>query len=176
MGINVALLNIIIFLPFIFVSPSVAREEYNCVYNIYVKTGSIMKAGTDSKITLELFSKDSNGVRISDIESWGGLMGLNYDYFERDNLDIFSGRGPCLDDPVCAIKLISDGSGPHHGWYCDYVEIATTGSHLGCAMEKFEVQQWLASDAPPYELTAVRNNCPYDDLHSKDIIQVVSQA
>ncbi|KAK9949641.1 hypothetical protein M0R45_005158 [Rubus argutus] len=26
----------------------------------------------------------------------GGLMGPDYNYFERGNLDIFSGRGPCL--------------------------------------------------------------------------------
>ncbi|XP_074308727.1 PLAT domain-containing protein 3-like [Silene latifolia] len=164
---KIALLNIFILLSssLIFVAPSEARDESNCVYTIYVKTGSIIKAGTDSKITLELYNKKGDGVRITDIENWGGLMGQNYDYFERSNLDVFSGRGPCLDEPVCAIKLISDGSGPHHGWYVNYIDITTTGPHLGCAKVKFDVEQWLASDAPPYELSAIRDYCPRDGLN-----------
>ncbi|KAH9605019.1 hypothetical protein KSS87_008574 [Heliosperma pusillum] len=165
---KIAFLNIFILLSLssIFVAPSVAKDESNCVYTIYVKTGSIIKAGTDSKITLELYNKRGDGVRITDIEKWGGLMGQNYDYFERSNLDVFSGRGPCLDEPVCAIKLISDGSGPHHGWYVNYIDITTTGPHLGCAKVKFDVEQWLATDTSPYELTAVRDYCPRDDLNN----------
>ncbi|KAE8706853.1 Late embryoproteinsis abundant hydroxyproline-rich glycoprotein family, putative isoform 1 [Hibiscus syriacus] len=92
--------------------------------------------------------------------SMGWLMGPDYNYFERGNLDIFSGRGRCMDGPVCAMNLTSDGSGPHHGWYCNYVEVTMTGVHTPCSKVQFTVEQWLALDAPPYDLTAVRNNCP----------------
>jgi hypothetical protein len=89
-------------------------------------------------------------------------MGPGYNYFERGNLDIFSGRGPCLDGPVCAVNLTSDGSGPHHGWYCNYVEVTTTGVHTPCSQQQFTIEQWLATDTSPYQLWTVRNNCQYD--------------
>ncbi|KAL9229727.1 hypothetical protein vseg_005163 [Gypsophila vaccaria] len=168
MATKFVLINIVICLiTLIFASPSVASDDNTCVYSIYVKTGSIFKAGTDSKISLELYAEDGKGVRITDIEEWGGIMGQSYDYFERGNLDIFSGRGPCLNGPVCAIKVISDGSGSHHGWDCDYIDVTTTGPSTGCAKMKFDIGQWLATDTSPYELEALRNNCPYDDLYIK---------
>lgn len=134
----------------------------DCVYTVYVRTGSIIKAGTDSIMTLTLYNADGYGILIRDLEAWGGLMGSDYNYFERGNLDIFSGRGPCLDGPVCNMNLTSDGSGSHHGWYCNYVEVTTTGAHIPCAQQQFEVEQWLATDTSPYELTAIRNNCQYN--------------
>lgn len=130
-----------------------------CVYTIYIRTGSILKAGTDSKLTVDMWGQNGDGVRITDIESWGGLMGQNYDYFERGNLDVFSGRGPCLEKPICAMRLVSDGSGPHPGWYCNYVEVTTTGPHIQCAQQRFDVEQWLATNAYPYELITTRNFC-----------------
>ncbi|KAL0349706.1 UNVERIFIED_CONTAM: PLAT domain-containing protein 1 [Sesamum radiatum] len=77
----------------------------------------------------------------------------------REGIDIFSGRGPCLTGPVCAMNLTSDGTGSGHGWYCNYVEVTTTGIHQQCAQERFTVEQWLATDTSPYELTAIRNYC-----------------
>ncbi|GAB4848678.1 PLAT domain-containing protein 2 [Ancistrocladus abbreviatus] len=133
--------------------------EDKCVYTVYVRTGSIVKGGTDSIISLTLYDPYDNYVEISNLETWGGLMGPAYNYFERGNLDIFSGRGPCLSGPVCAMTLTSDGSGPHHGWYCNYVEVTSTGPHIPCAQQQFTVEQWLALDASPYELSAVRNYC-----------------
>jgi hypothetical protein len=88
-------------------------------------------------------------------------MGSGYNYFERSNLDIFSGRGPCLDGPVCAVNVTSDGDGAHHGWYCNYVEVTSTGPHISCSQEQFTVEQWLATDTSPYQLWAVRNLCQY---------------
>ena len=102
------------------------------------------------------------GIRIKNLEAWGGLMGPGYNYFERGNLDIFSGRGPCLTRPVCRMNLTSDGSGKHHGWYCNYVEVTTTGVHKTCAQQLFTVEQWLALDASPNELTAIRDHCDDD--------------
>lgn len=132
------------------------------MYTVYVRTGSILKAGTDSIMTLTLYNADGYGILIKNLEAWGGLMGSGYNYFERGNLDIFSGRGPCLDGPVCNMNLTSDGSGSHHGWYCNYVEVTTTGAHIPCAQELFTVEQWLATDTSPYELSTIRNNCQYN--------------
>lgn len=129
------------------------------MYTVYIRTGSILKAGTDSLISLTLYDADGYGILIRNLEAWGGLMGPDYDYFERGNLDIFSGRGPCLTGPVCLMNLTSDGSGPHHGWYCNYVEVTTTGAHIPCAQQLFTVEEWLATDRSPYKLTVIRNLC-----------------
>ncbi|XP_010937482.1 PLAT domain-containing protein 3 [Elaeis guineensis] len=134
-------------------------DEYQCVYTVYIRTGSIWKGGTDSVISLVLAGSDGWGVAITDIESWGGIMEAGHNYFERGNLDIFSGRGPCLSTPPCWMNLTSDGSGSHHGWYCNYVEVTTTGPHMGCAQQLFTVEQWLATDAAPYQLYATRDSC-----------------
>ncbi|XP_027336597.1 PLAT domain-containing protein 3-like isoform X1 [Abrus precatorius] len=137
------------------------RSE-DCVYTVYIRTGSIIKGGTDSVIGLKLYDAYGYYIYITNLEAWGGLMDPGYNYFERGNLDIFSGRGPCLDGPVCAVNLTSDGSGPHHGWYCNYVEVTSTGVHIPCAQQQFTVEQWLATDTSPYELWAVRNYCNYN--------------
>ncbi|CAN6233402.1 unnamed protein product [Urochloa humidicola] len=134
-------------------------DSMECVYTVFIRTGSIWKAGTNSNITLELAAADGNGVGITDLPSWGGQMGPGHSYFERGNLDIFSGRGPCMAKPPCWMRVASDGTGPHHGWYCNYVEVTVTGPHKGCAQELFTVEQWLATDAPPYKLDAVVDHC-----------------
>ncbi|XP_025823378.1 PLAT domain-containing protein 3-like [Panicum hallii] len=133
--------------------------ENKCVYTVYVRTGSIWKGGTDSTIGVTLLGADGSGIRIADLERWGGLMGAGHDYYERGNLDIFSGRGPCMRRAPCAMNLTSDGTGPHHGWYCNYVEVTATGPHLGCAQRLFTVEQWLATDAPPYRLYSTVDKC-----------------
>ncbi|XP_058735748.1 PLAT domain-containing protein 3-like [Vicia villosa] len=136
-------------------------SDDDCVYTVYVRTGSVLKGGTDSKIGIKLYDKYGYYIYIKSLVPWGGLMGSGYNYFERGNLDIFSGRGPCLDGPVCAVNVTSDGGGAHHGWYCNYVEVTTTGPHVSCSQEQFEVEQWLATDTSPYQLWAVRNHCRY---------------
>jgi len=138
---------------------SSSDPEDKCVYTVYVRTGSIWKGGTDSKIGVTLLGGDGSGIRIADLERWGGLMGAGHDYYERGNLDIFSGRGPCMRQAPCAMNLTSDGTGPHHGWYCNYVEVTATGPHLGCAQQLFTVEQWLATDASPYRLYSTVDNC-----------------
>ncbi|KAL9245735.1 hypothetical protein vseg_019352 [Gypsophila vaccaria] len=170
MEINRCLLSVTIMLSLIFV----AHCSDECVYTFFIKTGSIIKGGTDSKINLELWNKHGDGLRIKDIEKWGGLMGQRYDYFERGNLDLFSGKGPCLNGPVCAMKVVSDGSGGYHGWYCSYVEVTTTGPHKGCGKQKFEVEQWLATDTAPYELYAERDYCAYSDINKDRSINLRS--
>lgn len=137
-------------------------DSMECVYTVFIRTGSILKAGTDANVTLELAAADGNGVGISNLPAWGGLMGQGYSYFERSNLDIFSGRGPCMEKAPCWMRLATDGTGDHHGWYCNYVEVTTTGPHKGCGQQLFTVEQWLATDAPPFKLEAVRDYCSGD--------------
>ncbi|CAJ1938081.1 unnamed protein product [Sphenostylis stenocarpa] len=143
------------------VAGTVRSEESDCVYTVYVRTGSVVKGGTDSKIGIKLYDKYGYYIYINNLQTWGGLMGKGYDYFERGNLDIFSGRGPCLEGPVCAVNVTSDGSGSHHGWYLNYVQVSSTGPHRPCSQEEFEVEQWLALDTAPFQLWAVRNHCRY---------------
>ncbi|KAF5189093.1 Plat domain-containing protein [Thalictrum thalictroides] len=149
---------VILLLFFFLVAASGDSKPDDCVYTLYVKTGSIIKAGTDSKISITLGDANGKSVSIPDLEQWG-LMGPNYDYYERGNQDIFTVRAPCVGAPLCQINVTSDGSGAHHGWYCDYVEVTLTGPHKACSQTIFYVDQWLAKDAPPYKLTAILDGC-----------------
>ncbi|XP_011076395.1 PLAT domain-containing protein 3-like [Sesamum indicum] len=138
--------------------PPASSSSADCVYTLYVQTGSIIKAGTDARISIALGDSSGGSVWIPDLTDWG-LMGRKHDYFERANLDVFTGRGPCIGRPICRLNVTSDGSGHHHGWFCDYVEVTSTGPHMGCGQSIFYVDQWLASDAPPYQLSAVIDGC-----------------
>ncbi|KAJ8446666.1 hypothetical protein Cgig2_002828 [Carnegiea gigantea] len=138
---------------------SLQQEDYICVYTVLVRTSKTFHAGTDSKISLALYDDTGNGILIKNLEAWGGAMEKGHDYFERGNLDIFTGRGPCLSRPVCAMNLTSDGFGSHHDWYCNYVEVTTTAPQTRCAQIKFTVEQWLSADKSPYQLSVVRDNC-----------------
>ncbi|XP_057807087.1 PLAT domain-containing protein 3-like [Salvia miltiorrhiza] len=160
MEVNRFFLNLLI-LSSIFITIS-RSDDADCVYTLYIRTSTIIKGGTDSIITTTFYDADGYGIKIKNIEAWGGLMGPGYDYFERGNLDIFSGRGPCLSGPICAMNLSSDGSGSGHGWYCNYIEVTSTGVHLPCSHLNFEVEQWLATDAPPYQLSTFQNLCNSD--------------
>ncbi|OQU81697.1 hypothetical protein SORBI_3006G103900 [Sorghum bicolor] len=153
------LLSPFLLLAFLAAASASSDPENQCVYTVYVRTGSIWKGGTDSTIGVTLLGADGTGIRIRDLVAWGGLMGSGHDYYERGNLDIFSGRGPCMSQRPCAMNLTSDGSGAHHGWYCNYLEVTVTGPHLGCAQTLFTVEQWLATDASPYRLYAVVDEC-----------------
>ncbi|KAL8539567.1 hypothetical protein ACS0TY_001248 [Phlomoides rotata] len=135
-----------------------AASSDECVYTLYVETGSVIKAGTDSKISIALGDSNNKSVSIPNLKDWG-LMGRKHDYFERGNLDIFSGRGPCIGHPICRINVTSDGSGSHHGWYCDNIQVTSSGPYRGCSQSIFHVDQWLASDAPPYQLSVVLDAC-----------------
>ncbi|KAL7001732.1 hypothetical protein U1Q18_002880 [Sarracenia purpurea var. burkii] len=146
----------------VFLSASAGESSNECVYTLYVRTGSGIKAGTDSKISVALGDSDGRSVWAPDLEAWG-LMSRSHDYFERSNLDIFAGRGPCTGAPLCRLNLTSDGSGHHHGWFCDSVEVTSTGPQKECSQTIFYVDQWLATDAPPYQLTAVLDGCNRED-------------
>lgn len=86
-------------------------------------------------------------------------MGRGHDYYENGNLDIFSGTARCLPSPVCFLNLNSDGTGGKPGWYVEYVEVKTTRAGAETKRQYFDVEQWLAVDEPPHELSVERNNC-----------------
>ncbi|XP_070031102.1 PLAT domain-containing protein 3-like [Nicotiana tomentosiformis] len=138
---------------------SISGAEPNCVYTAYIRTGPFMEDATDSKISLTLYDASGYGIRIKNLVAWGGLMGSGYNYFETDRSDMFSGHGPCLTGPICKMVLTSDGTGRHSAWYCNYVEVTSTGDHKQCSQQLFNVDQWLSTDRSPYQLTATRNNC-----------------
>lgn len=130
------------------------------MYTVYVRSGSVIKGGTDAVVGLTLGDAFGREFTVPDLVAWGGLMGLGHDYFERGALDAFSGRGPCgLVAPLCRLNLTSDGAHAYHGWYCEYVEVTATGPHAPCAQTLFYVRQWLATDAPPYQLYAIVDGC-----------------
>ncbi|KAI9081533.1 hypothetical protein K1719_036419 [Acacia pycnantha] len=135
-----------------------ADSDRDCVYTLYVKTGSIIKGGTDAKISVTLGDASGRSVSVPNLRSWG-LMSPSHDYFERGNRDIFSGRGPCIDAPVCRLNLTSDGAGAHPSWFCDHVEVTSTGPHINCSQSIFYIDQWLANDVPPFGLTALIDGC-----------------
>lgn len=133
-------------------------KEAECIYGIYVQTGSIRRAGTHSKIGLTLSDESGAQIEIPNLEDWG-LMGPGFNYFETGELNIFGGKGPCLTGSICGLKLTSDGSGPYAGWYCEYVKVSSFGLEKPCSQQHFAVEQWLAKDEEPYQLTAQVDVC-----------------
>ncbi|OAY35859.1 PLAT domain-containing protein 3 [Manihot esculenta] len=164
------------FLLLLTVSTAVVADKHDCVYTIYVKTALLINAGTDSIISVTLYNAKGKYVEISNLESWGGLRGPDHDYFKRGNLDIFSGKGPCLHSPVCALNLTSDASGTNPDWYCEYVEVTTTDVHEICSKQMFTIDEWLSRKEEPKELTVIRNNCASkaNDLKGCDEVKVKS--
>ncbi|KAB2598492.1 hypothetical protein D8674_001412 [Pyrus ussuriensis x Pyrus communis] len=130
----------------LFLSTAAGNPYDKCVYTIYVKTGSIIKAGTDSKISMTLGDFSGRSVWVPDLRSWG-LMGPHYDYFERGK------------PGLCRLTLTSNGFGAHAGWYCDHVEVTATAPNTACWKSIFYVQQWLSNDVAPYQMTATRDAC-----------------
>jgi len=118
---------------------------------------------------MRLDDPKNHSVWIPNLKSWGA-MEQDHDYFERGNVDAFTGRGPCIDSPVCRLDLASDGSGYHHGWYCDYVEVTSTGPHKPCSQTIFYVDQWLAKDVVPYNLSVIIDGCRLTAPHRHTLV------
>eukprot|EP00249_Psilotum_nudum_P000948 c13169_g1_i1 orf=165-662(+) len=153
------------FLILMFLGALITSGKDVCVYTVYVRTGKVMKGGTDSTIGAQFYDAYGNSIIIDSLEEWGGLMGSHHNYYERGNLDIFSGLGECLSTSICAMNLTSDGHGSHSGWYCNYVQVAMISARNPCSQHFFSVDQWLAFDAAPYQLNAFRNDCNFEEAH-----------
>ncbi|XP_020090606.1 PLAT domain-containing protein 2-like [Ananas comosus] len=130
----------------------------HCLYTLRVQTGNRVNAGTDSKISVTLAGPDHVRYHVPNLESWGGLMWDGYNYFERGYADAFAGCGTCITWPPCWIRLTSDGSGSHPGWFVDFVELWAAGPDSQCTKHRFDFHVWLAAGGG-HHLTAVRDNC-----------------
>ncbi|XP_028790923.1 PLAT domain-containing protein 3-like [Neltuma alba] len=114
-----------------------------CYYLVRVKTGNVQDAGTESDISLMINSSHPGRYfTVYNLQGWG-IMDSGHASFERGSLDIFSGTGPCFNGDVCAITLISDGTGQAPGWYLEYVEITIFECYDATKLT-FPVNQWLA--------------------------------
>lgn len=125
---------------------------------IYVKTGDVEYAGTDAKVTLKLYDNQDNMIEIKDLQRFG-IMGSKRDYFEQNNLDIFSVRTKCLATNVCKIELSHDNTGGGPGWNVDSLEVNTAAPQMFCTHQNFGIQAWLSKSDPPYSLSIVRDAC-----------------
>ena len=128
------------------------------MYTITVKTGTVENAGTDSVISLKLSNRNNENLEIKNLEFWGA-MEPGHDYYEKGNVDVFTGTAQGFDSPLCFLQLTSDGSNKWPGWYCEYVNVVVSGQNVSYK-QNFRVQQWLALDESPYTLTTLRDNCP----------------
>ncbi|XXG66521.1 hypothetical protein AAC387_Pa06g0074 [Persea americana] len=70
--------NLVLFLLLLSGSGAVLGSKDECVYTMYVRTGSVIEGGTDSKIGASFGDGSGREVRVSDLEDWG-LMGPYYD-------------------------------------------------------------------------------------------------
>ncbi|KAJ3679566.1 hypothetical protein LUZ60_017577 [Juncus effusus] len=125
-----------------------------------LSTGNRMNAGTDSTIDLSTGDLTGSQLSVSDPISWGGLMGSNHSYFQKGGLDLFSAHAACGVAPLCHLNLTSNGAGSSNlGWYCEYVQVTSTGPHMSCTTYEFSVNRWLSANTWPYQLSAAIDAC-----------------
>ncbi|GJN03100.1 hypothetical protein PR202_ga20509 [Eleusine coracana subsp. coracana] len=130
-----------------------------CTFDILVKTGDRPGAGTDSRVTLQVSNAGGQTLLIPDLTSWGDMPPGHY-YFDRGNLDRFSGSGTCFfPDAPCMMLLYTDGQGFAPGWYVSYVQVTQLEQGRVRSRHTWTVDQWLAVDEPPYALSALRDDC-----------------
>ncbi|KAL9243058.1 hypothetical protein vseg_016994 [Gypsophila vaccaria] len=146
----------------------VAHSE-DCVQVIHLKTGDVSDAGTNAGVSLKLYDAQGNYVVESNI--WErGIMDSGHDYFERNNLDLFAFKTECLSSKVCKIELRHDNSGSKSGWYVSYLQVTTGILNAQCTQTKFQIDQWLATDEPPYSLSLSRDLCDSSRLHTNNTL------
>ncbi|KAL2622436.1 hypothetical protein R1flu_002641 [Riccia fluitans] len=161
-----AMLMVTLLMVLGFMSSTSVLAEDNCVYTVFVKTGWLPRSGTDSNIGATFYTAEGDGIEIANFTGWGNLLEPNKNYFERSALDVFSGFGDCVSGPICKMNLTSDGSGPHHGWFSESVEITAAKFGQNCSSHHFTVQQWLATDIAPHSLSFVKDDCVTDEPDS----------
>ncbi|TVU14766.1 hypothetical protein EJB05_38259, partial [Eragrostis curvula] len=71
--------------------------------------------------------------------------------------------GPaCLSGGPCKMLLTSDGQGHKPGWYVSYVQVTQLGQgSVTSRAHRWRVEQWLAVDEAPRQLSALRNDCGF---------------
>ncbi|GJN03097.1 hypothetical protein PR202_ga20506 [Eleusine coracana subsp. coracana] len=138
-----------------------AATAATCTFDILVKTGDRDDAGTDSRISLQVSGADGRTLVIRSLKAWG-QMSADHDYLERGNLDRFRGSGTCPSGGPCKMLLTSNGAGNKPGWYVSYVQVTQLGqASVSSRTHRWRVEQWLAVDEPPRQLSALRNDCGF---------------
>ena len=132
-----------------------------CRYQVEVVTGDRSNAGTDATVSLWLCSDIKECfLHVTDLAQYG-TRGPSYDYFERNNHDIFEipTTIECVD--ICRMIIAHDNSGSKSGWYLDSVNVEVYEDNgLKKSETGFPVYRWLATDESPYTLQAEVNHCP----------------
>lgn len=123
-----------------------------------MSTGSEPYSGTESKISLTLYDRTEKKFEIESLASIG-LMGPSHKYFQDGALDIFSGKGECLTGPICGMNLTSDGSGPGHKWFCNYIDVTMAAPHGACTQKSYRVELWFQKDPNPELLQVIASSC-----------------
>ncbi|XP_050207016.1 PLAT domain-containing protein 2-like [Mercurialis annua] len=139
MGVNTYLLCFLLFFAF----SGLASAVKMCEYEIYVKTANKVGAGTDSRIGVKLTSLVKDSFEIRDLASWG-KKGPRYNYFERNALDHFTHKLPCLNAEICSLTLTSDASKFNAPWLCEDFHLSVNDGDFPYG-HHFRVNQWLDS-------------------------------
>ncbi|KAH6828430.1 hypothetical protein C2S53_013921 [Perilla frutescens var. hirtella] len=134
-----------------------------CIYNIYVKTGSFPLAGTHSNISLFLSDDTKTELPITNLREWG-LMGPAFSYFRPGNIDLFAVKGPCLHGYVCSLIIVLNN---FDNWYCDFIEVTSVGFETPCACKHFTVKKWL--DDNKGSAVILQDECPSSDDERDDV-------
>ncbi|KMT10194.1 hypothetical protein BVRB_5g119550 [Beta vulgaris subsp. vulgaris] len=144
----------------VFLSLALVVHSYDCTYVVSLKTGTINKAGTHAKVLLRLHDNQGHSVDATDLSAYG--VGSKDHYFKRGQFDKFNIPGDCFPSPICIIELSHNNGGSSPAWYVEYLEVAVVTLQMQnttSPVRRFNINQWLAKDEPPYSLSVVKNQC-----------------
>lgn len=130
-----------------------------CIYNLYVQTGSSPSAGTQSNISIFLGDDWNEEFPITKLKDWG-LASSTFNYFRQGEVDLFAGKGPCLQGPVCRLIIVLSG---FDNWFCDYIEVTVVGFERMCSKKYFTVKKWL--DVNKGSAVILQDECPSSNFN-----------
>ena len=101
---------------------SATASRSNGNFNVYVKTGDQLHAGTDAEVKIILHSESGNHTDPIKLDY------LFRDDFERGQLDKFELTNLTNVDDVKKIELFREEANVSSDWFVDYIEIENAGS------------------------------------------------
>src|SRR6185295_6458243 len=104
-------------------------------YRISVRTGSVDRGGTDSKVFLTLYGKLETLPEFQ-------LDNRGNDDFEAGHTDIFAIRSPDLGN-IGQLRIRHDNSGNNPGWFLGDIRVRNDATGQEWV---FPCSQWLATD------------------------------
>lgn len=113
-----------------------SREEAGVPYVLYIHTGDVRGAGTNSKVYVEMF-----GGRTGD-ESSGRIV-LKGGEFERAVVDKIQVEAGKMLSPLSRILVGHDNSGMSAGWFLDKIVVETPSIGM---KQTFPCGRWLAKN------------------------------